>query len=182
MRFAVELQVLVDKLFRLWYWFCRHYCCLPRPFRSSVHCNFVIFKLSQERVPQIISLVGWHDIRRGKSTSGEKTWYNQSQYLWNEELTEVVSFIWPGVVWIILVCECSPELTLLRGGGMMQICITLDIFFNTAKAQICTHSKLFDFWYIHIWHILAKFHACRWLRSKFMAILGWRVAQRIKLF
>ena len=117
MRFAVELQVLVDKLFRLWYWFCRHYCCLPRPFRSSVHCNFVIFKLSQERVPQIISLVGWHDIRRGKSTSGEKTWYNQSQYLWNEELTEVVSFIWPGVVWIILVCECSPELTLLRGGG-----------------------------------------------------------------
>ena len=35
-------------------------------------------------------------------------------------------------------------LTLLRG-GVMQICITLYIFFNTVKAQICTHSKLFDF-------------------------------------
>ena len=31
------------------------------------------------------------------------------------------------------------------GGGVMQICITLYIFFNTVKAQICTHSKLFDF-------------------------------------
>ena len=30
-------------------------------------------------------------------------------------------------------------------GGVMQICITLDIFFNTAKTQICTHSKLFNF-------------------------------------
>ena len=67
-------------------------------------------------------------------------------------------------------------------GGVMQICITLDIFFNTAKAQICTYSKLFDFYYIHIWHIFAKFHASRWLRSKFMAILGWSVARRIKFF
>ena len=45
--------------------------------------------------------------------------------------------------------------------GVMQICITLDIFLNTAKAQICTYSKLFDFYYIHIWHIFAKFHASR---------------------
>ena len=67
-------------------------------------------------------------------------------------------------------------------GGSMQICITLDIFFNTAKAQICTYSKLFDFYYIHIWHIFSKFHASRWLRSKFMAILGWSVARRIKFF
>ena len=29
---------------------------------------------------------------------------------------------------------------------------------------------------------MAKFHACRWLRSKFMAILGWRVARRIEFF
>ena len=65
---------------------------------------------------------------------------------------------------------------------MLQICITLYIFFNTVKAQTCTHWKLFNFWYIHIWHIFAKFHACRWLCSKFMAILGWRVARRIKLF
>ena len=46
-------------------------------------------------------------------------------------------------------------------GRVMQICITLDIFFNTAKAQICTYSKLFDFHYIHIWHIFAKFHASK---------------------
>ena len=64
----------------------------------------------------------------------------------------------------------------------MQICITLDIFFNTAKAQICTYLKLFYFYHIHIWHIFAKFHASRWLRSKFMAILGWSVARRIKFF
>ena len=38
----------------------------------------------------------------------------------------------------------------------MHICITLYIFFNTVKAQICTYSKLFDFWYIHIWHIFAN--------------------------
>ena len=34
-------------------------------------------------------------------------------------------------------------------GGVMQICITHDIFFDTAKAQICTYSKLFDFYYIN---------------------------------
>ena len=38
-------------------------------------------------------------------------------------------------------------LTLFRGEGegVIQSCITLNIFFNTVKAQICTHSKLFDF-------------------------------------
>ena len=36
---------------------------------------------------------------------------------------------------------------------VMQICITLDIFSDTAKAQICTYSKLFDFYDIYIWHI-----------------------------
>ena len=65
-------------------------------------------------------------------------------------------------------------------GGLMQICITLYIFFNTVKAQMCTHSKLLDFYYIHIWHLFAKFHASRWLHSKFKAILGWSVAPRIK--
>ena len=70
------------------------------------------------------------------------------------------------------------------GGGVMQICkfAYFDIFFNTAKAQICTYSKLFDFYYLHIWHIFSKFHASRWLLSKFMAILGWSVARRIKFF
>ena len=72
------------------------------------------------------------------------------------------------------------HLTLFR--GVVQICITLYTFSSIVMAQICTHSKLFDFWYIHIWHILAKFHACRWLRSKSMAILRWRVARRIEFF
>ena len=33
-----------------------------------------------------------------------------------------------------------------------------------------------------IWHIFTKFRASRWLCSKFMAILGWSVARRIKFF
>ena len=33
----------------------------------------------------------------------------------------------------------------IPGGRVMQICITLYIFFNTDKAQLCTNSKLFDF-------------------------------------
>ena len=39
------------------------------------------------------------------------------------------------------------------------------------------------FWllsYTYIWHIFAKFRATRWLLFKFMAILGWSVARRIK--
>ena len=72
------------------------------------------------------------------------------------------------------------SLTLFQ--GVMQICITLYIFFNTVKAQICTHLKLFDFQYIHIWHIFAQFCASSWLRSKCIAILGWRDELRIKFF
>ena len=34
------------------------------------------------------------------------------------------------------------------GEGGMQICITLDIFFNAAKAQICTYSRLLLYTYI----------------------------------
>ena len=34
--------------------FIRHLYRLPQPFSSSVHCIFVIFKLSEERVPRII--------------------------------------------------------------------------------------------------------------------------------
>ena len=68
----------------------------------------------------------------------------------------------------------------IPGGGDANLHHPLYFLQHFQDATLHTHSKLFDFWYIHIWHI-AKFHAFRWLRSKFMVILGLSVAQRIKI-